>query len=112
MVATVSIDFVRHDSEIRSIETDRPLRHPAHPCNTLACSIAGPTEFSSLAIGRLSADPRGHNRARLLISGKTGTAPQWSSVTTVRERHSWGPEPAARLSRRIGTAVSLPDRSV
>src|SRR6187455_1235652 len=36
VVATVSIVFVRHEGEIRSIETDRLLRHPAHPCNTLA----------------------------------------------------------------------------
>src|SRR4051812_45953446 len=36
MVATVGIVFVRHDGEIRSIETSRPLRHRAHPCNTLA----------------------------------------------------------------------------
>jgi hypothetical protein len=36
-VATVSIVFVRHEGDIRSIETDRLLRHPAHPCNTLPC---------------------------------------------------------------------------
>jgi hypothetical protein len=27
---------VRHDGGIRSIETDRPLRHPDHPCNIYA----------------------------------------------------------------------------
>jgi hypothetical protein len=36
VVATVSIVFARHEGDIRSIETDRLLRHPAHPCNTLA----------------------------------------------------------------------------
>jgi hypothetical protein len=36
MVATVGIVFVRHEGEIRSIETGPLLRHPAHPCNTLA----------------------------------------------------------------------------
>jgi hypothetical protein len=36
MVATVGMVFMRHEGEIRSIETDRLLRHPAHPCNTLA----------------------------------------------------------------------------
>lgn len=36
MVVAGSIRFVRHDGEIRSTETDRPLRHPAHPCNTLS----------------------------------------------------------------------------
>jgi hypothetical protein len=36
MVAASGIVFVRHESKIRSIETDRLLRHPAHPCNTLA----------------------------------------------------------------------------
>jgi len=35
VVATVSIVFVRHEGEIRGIETGRPLRHHAHPCNTL-----------------------------------------------------------------------------
>ena len=35
-MATVSIVFMRHEGKIRSIETGRPLRHPAHPCNTLA----------------------------------------------------------------------------
>jgi hypothetical protein len=35
MVATVGIVFVRHEGEIRSIETGHPLRHPAQPCNTL-----------------------------------------------------------------------------
>ena len=35
MVAASGIVFVRHESRIRSIETDRLLRHPAHPCNTL-----------------------------------------------------------------------------
>ena len=29
------IVFVRHEGRIRSIETDRLLRHPDHPCNTL-----------------------------------------------------------------------------
>jgi hypothetical protein len=38
-VATVGIVFMRHEGEIRSIETDRLLRHPAHPCNTLAEAI-------------------------------------------------------------------------
>jgi hypothetical protein len=36
MVATVGIVFVRHEGKIRSIETDRLLPHPAHPCNTLS----------------------------------------------------------------------------
>jgi len=31
--------FVRHEGEIRSIETDRLLRHPAHLCNTLAPAV-------------------------------------------------------------------------
>jgi len=31
---------VRHDGEIRSIETGSLLRHPAHPCNTLTCGSA------------------------------------------------------------------------
>ena len=35
MAAAVGIVFVRHDGGIRSIETGRPLRHPAYPCNTL-----------------------------------------------------------------------------
>jgi hypothetical protein len=35
VVATVGIVFMRHQGEIWSIETDRLLRHPAHPCNTL-----------------------------------------------------------------------------
>src|SRR3954468_11335385 len=39
MVATVGIVFMRHEGEIRSIETDRLLRHPAHPCNTLSHAI-------------------------------------------------------------------------
>ena len=33
MVAAGGIGFVRHEGGIRSIETGRPLRHPAHPCN-------------------------------------------------------------------------------
>jgi hypothetical protein len=36
MVAASGIDFVRHEGEIRSRETDRPLCRPAHPCNMLA----------------------------------------------------------------------------
>src|SRR4051812_30717232 len=35
MVAASGIGFVRHEGGIRGIETDCPLRHPAHPCNTL-----------------------------------------------------------------------------
>jgi hypothetical protein len=33
VVATIGIVFMRHKSEIRSIETNLPLRHPAYPCN-------------------------------------------------------------------------------
>ena len=36
MVAAGSVGFMRHEDEIRSIETGRPLRDPAYPCNTLA----------------------------------------------------------------------------
>src|SRR3954449_12811946 len=39
-VATVGIVFVRHESEIRSIETDCLLLHLAHPCNTLPYGTA------------------------------------------------------------------------
>jgi hypothetical protein len=46
VVATVGIVFVRHDGGIRSIETDRLLRHPAHPCNTLS---SGASLFRQLA---------------------------------------------------------------
>ena len=49
MMATVSIVFMRHEGEIRSIETDRLLRHPAHPCNTLADH----TEFRELGPAHL-----------------------------------------------------------
>jgi hypothetical protein len=39
MVAASSVGFMRHEGGIRSIETNRPLRHPAHPCNTLTEGI-------------------------------------------------------------------------
>jgi hypothetical protein len=35
MVAASGIVFMRHEGKIRSIETGRPLRQPAHPCNML-----------------------------------------------------------------------------
>ena len=36
MVAASSIGFVRHEGDIRKAGTVPLLRHPAHPCNTLA----------------------------------------------------------------------------
>jgi hypothetical protein len=51
VVATVGIVFVRHEGEIRSSVTGRPLRHPAHPCNTL------PYERSLSVVTRVGAKP-------------------------------------------------------
>jgi hypothetical protein len=39
MVAAGSVGLMRHENAIRSIEIGRSLRHPAHPCNTLASGI-------------------------------------------------------------------------
>jgi hypothetical protein len=41
MVAASGIVFMRHEGKIRSIKTDRLLRHPAHPCNTLTLRSKG-----------------------------------------------------------------------
>src|SRR5690349_589418 len=55
MVTASGIVFVRHKGKIRSIETDRLLRHPAHPCNTLAwsferwCRLSNCVAFALLA---------------------------------------------------------------
>jgi hypothetical protein len=49
-MAALGIVFVRHEGKIRSSVTDRPLRHPAHLCNTL--TNAGACGQSSGAIPR------------------------------------------------------------
>jgi hypothetical protein len=67
MVATVGIVFMRHDGEIQSIKTDRLLRHPAHPCNTLA--VAEGAQFRSrepqaLPVAPTKREPRRYRTGR------------------------------------------------
>jgi hypothetical protein len=67
---TVGIVFVRHEGEIRSIETDRLLPHPAHPRNTLA-QVAGlmemPVGFMNICKGEVNGCTCSYGQAQYLV---------------------------------------------
>jgi 4-hydroxy-tetrahydrodipicolinate synthase len=99
MVATVGVVFVRHEGEIRSIETDRLLPHPAHPCNTLADGVKGWVPNGSTGeYNAMTAEERASvlkfvaefaDKGELLIAG-TNAGSTWEVIEHTRRARDLG----------------------